>query len=280
MSNSASSTSNRLIEVYREMDNHYKVEFARSAQQASAASQLLRQNNGMLTDIGNRLNAVGSSLARQETERGAEIAMITNSHQAVDCLGVRLNDLASMSKGQNETLLEKFEKLQSQIEELKALHRQAPMAYSSKVRISDSLGQEEEIRNLANRHRIIELSEGIKRLCSLASKPRSTAFSHEAQCIISDVEKILIFISESPESIETNQSRKRKNDQIDEVKFYEASQKSQLQLDIGKMRGLLTSSEHISLNQRGLSYLDLTKIRCSGKFINIFVSIFRYRFQP
>lgn len=250
-----------LMEVRREMDDHHKVELARSTLQTSAASQLLRQNSGMLMEIGNSLSAVGNGLARQDTQRGMEMTMIKNSHQAVKCLWGRLNDLASMSKSQSESLLEKFEKLQSQIEELKTLPGHAPTAYSGK------LEQGAENRKLADKYRIIELSESIKRLCSLASQPRSTVFSHEAQCIISDVEKILIFVSESPKLTETNESRKRKNDQTVDAEAIEASGKSQLRLDIGKMRGLLTSSEHVSLNQRGLSFLSSIKIQLSRNLL-------------
>ena len=256
MCNTKSLTGDLLIEVYREMDDHHKVELARSTHQTSAASELLRQNNGMLLKIGNSLSAVGRCLARQETERDKETIMIKSSHQAVDCLGVRLNDLASMSKGQNEILLEKFEQLQSQfqsqIEELKTLHGQAPTKYSS---TESKLGQEQENSNLADEYDIIELSASIKRLSSLASKPRSTVFSHEAQCIISDVEKILIFISETPKDTEANESRKRKHDQTANEEFVGASRKSQLQIDVGKMRGLLTSSEHVSVGQRGKSLI-------------------------
>ena len=263
----ASSTDCMLMKICREMDNHHKVELARSTQQTSAASQLLRQNNGILIDINNCLGAVRSGLTRQEAERGTEITLIQNSHQAVDCLGVRLNDLASMSQGQNETLLEKFEHMQSQIEELKALHSQAPTADSSTVKISEQLGEEEQISNLADKHRIMELSEGIKRLCSLASEPRKIAFSPEAQRIISDIEKILTFISESSKFTEADESRERNSDQIVDLEFSEASRKSQLRLDIGKMRGLLESSERVSVNQPGLSYLDPIKFQDSDSLL-------------
>lgn len=237
------------------MDHHHKIELSRSVQQGVVASQLLRENNGMLTAIGNSLDVTGIGLIRQETEKGMEITMITNKNQAVDCLGSRLNDLAIMSKGQNAPLLEKIEQLQSQVEELKALHGQAPTAISSTGRISDHLEQAEENKILANDHRVIEPLENVKKLCSLTRKPGSTVFSHEAQGIISDVENILIFISECPQFTEINESRKRKHDQTDEIEFPEVLlRRSQLQLDMEKMRGLLTSSEHVSINQQGLSY--------------------------
>ena len=236
------------------MDHHHKIELSRSAQQGLIASQLLRENNGMLTAIGNSLDAMGIDLTRQETEKGMEMTMIKNSYQEVDCLGVRLNDLASMSKCKNAILLEKFEQVQSQIEELKLLHGQAPMAIPSTVWISDKLEQAEENRILGKNHCVIELLENVKKLCSLARKPGSTVFSHEAQSIISDVEKILIFISDCPQFTERNESRKRKHDQTDEIEFAEVLlPKSQLQLDMEKMRGLLLSSEHVSINQKGLS---------------------------
>lgn len=208
-------------------------------------------------EIGNSLSMVENGFARQEMQRDVEITMIKNGHQAVDCLGVKLNDLASMSKGQNETLFEKLEQLQTRIEELKTLHDQAPTTHSSTVESLDNSRQEEENRNHTNHYRIMGLSESIQRLCSLATKPRSTVFSHEAQCIISDIEKLLAFISESPKLTENTEARKRKHDQTtdSDLGFIETSRKSELELDIRKMRGLLTSSELVSVNQRGLSFL-------------------------
>lgn len=236
------------------MDIHHKVELAHSAQQGSAASQLLRQNSGMLMAIRSSLDAIGSGLIRQETEKSIQISVPKDRHQTVDCVGARLNDLASMSESQNKTLLKKFEQLQSQIEELKALHGRASTAVSSTVIISDKLEQDEENGTHTNNHRITALTETVKKLCSLARKPRSTVFLQDAQCIISDIEKILSFISGLPQFTETNRLGKRKLDQTDGLEFCEALPKLQLQLDMNKMLGLLTSSEHVSINQQGLSY--------------------------
>lgn len=242
-----------LTEAYREMDNNHKVEFSRSVLQTSADSQLLRQNNGILMQIGKSLSSVGSDLARQETQRSTEITMIQNGHQAAQCLGERLNDLGSMSKDQNENLLEKLIQLQAQIGELKTSFDQTSKMHPSTDGFSDNLRQEEENKNHENNHHSKELSASINRLCSLATKPRKTVFSHEAQRIISDIEKILILVSKTSKFTETNETRKRKNDQMADFEFAEGSIESQQGLDLRRMQGLLTSSQHISVNQRSPS---------------------------
>lgn len=241
---------NLLTKACREMDHYRKVELGRSILQTSADSQLLGQANETLIQIGNSLNAVEVGLARQETQRGMEFTMIQNSHHVADCLATRLSEVASMSKDQNQILLDKLEQLQNQIGELQTSHDQAYGSHSSPGEIAENIGQDEQSRDHADDDHINTMSECIKRLSSLATKPKGNVFSFEAQVIISDLENILAYVSKV---IETNEIRKQKHDQIADEMFVEASRKSQLQTDFGKMRGLLTSSELVAVNQGDLS---------------------------
>lgn len=147
------------------------------------------------------LGTVETSLARQEIQRSMVIDMIKNSLQAAECLGERINAVPSMSQDQSENLLEKPVQLQTQVEEFKSSICQTYKIHSSTVVFSDDFRQKDE-----NNYPHEEFSESINRICSLAIKPERTVFSYEAQCIISDIEKI----SKILEPTETNATRKRK----------------------------------------------------------------------
>lgn len=234
---------------YRELNQNHKVDIARASLQISADSQILRQSNGLLRQIDNSVNTLEFRLAEQATQRSKEFSMIKDGHQAAGVLGDRLDDLTSMSKEQGDVLLEKLLQLQRQVEELKSSTAKVSDKTHSRTGLSHSLGQEQKDKGHAESLEV-ELSQSIDRLCSLASKPRGTLYSHEAHGIISDIEKILSLVAIEASSIETNKTRKRKIDQMTDAN---AIVESQPELDIRRMQGLLTSSQLISVNERGAS---------------------------
>lgn len=78
------------------------------------------------------------------------------------------------------------------------------------------------------------------RLGRLATKPRGTVFSDEAQSIIADVEQILNLVSRNMKSTGTRGTKKRKRDLVDRDSakvFAEASRAFQQRLDIIRMHG-------------------------------------------
>lgn len=236
-----------LTKACREMDDNNKTAFARSIQQSAADSLLLKQNNRMLMQIEKSLSTVGTGLARQETQRHISIDMIRAGSQAAESLSERLTAIPNMSQNQGEILLEKLVQLQTQVEELRSAVDQASKIHPSTVEFSDNLRKKDE-----NSYPSKELSECVNRLCSLATKPKRTVFSYEAQCIISDIEKILIMVSKRSKFAEKNE--KRKVDQRTELEYSKASKGSQQELDLKRMQGLLTSSQLISVNQQGASH--------------------------
>lgn len=126
-----------LTEACRETNRSLKIEFARSAQQTSAGSQLLRQHDVMLKQVDNNLGALRDDLARRETQRRMEFFMLKKGHHATDCLRQRLDDLTSIFKNQSETLLEKLEQLQKQVEDLKSVNVRTPKRCLSNVEMTD-----------------------------------------------------------------------------------------------------------------------------------------------
>jgi hypothetical protein len=249
-----------LTEACREMDNNHKVEFAQSVQQNSVDSQILRQNNVILNQVDHTLGALGNDFARLETQRGMEFSMLKDGHNATESLRQRLDDLTSISKDQCGTLLEKLAELQKQVEDLKSAKVQPPERRPPpRVEVTDNWRQREE-EDHENNDRITELSESITRLSSLATTPRKTLFSEEAQSIISDLEKTLILVSKEAKPCETKETRKRKSEQESDLEV-EASPEYQTELDLRRMHGLLISSQLITVNQVGTSSTNMMNLR-------------------
>lgn len=165
-----------------------------------------------------------------------------------------LRNLGGMSMAQNKTMME----ILAQIHELKASAVHAHEMFTPKASSPDNSEEEKAENHTDDDHASNELSESIDRLCGLATKPRTTAFSDEAQQIIADLEKILSLISREEKSLETRETRKRKRNQLADLESAEESKYSKqgLGLDLKRLQGLLTSSPCISVNEQGRLLLD------------------------
>ena len=214
-------------------------------------SKVLKQNNVMLKQVEKSLNGLKNGLAKQETLRELDIRHIKASHQVAEYLGERLSDLTGMSMGQHETMMEQLARIQNQVEELKASNARTHENFTSKIPSLDSSRQENAENYIDDDHADNELSESIDRLCGLATKPRTTAFSDEAQQIIADLEKILNLISGQAKSPETYETKKRKQDQLADPEPAETSSYLKRDPNLKKIQGLLMSSPCISVNEKG-----------------------------
>lgn len=224
--------------------------------QTGTDSNVLKQKNDMLKQLGNGLGGLESGLTRQETQRKLDIRHIRAGHQAAERLGKRLNDLAGMSTGQYETMMEKFAQIQNQVEELQASTVRSHEMFTPRVSFSDNSRDEIAENHTHDDHAGNELSESIDRLCGLATKPKTTAFSDEAQQIIAELEKILSLISREAKPPETRETRKRKQDHL---KSAEVSRNSKQNLDLKRLQGLLISSQCISVNEQGRLLLSFCR---------------------
>lgn len=207
--------------IGRRRDHYHKDEFARHMLQTRIDSQALKQNNDLLEQLENGLSGVESGLT----------------------------SLAGMSMAQYETMMEKLAQIQ---EELKASAVHAHDMFTPKVSSPDNSKEEKAENHTDDDHASNELSESIDRLCGLATKPRTTACSDDAQQIITDLEKILSLISREAKSPGTRETRKRKQDQLADLESAEVSRYSKrgLRLDLKRLQGLLTSSPRISVNEQ------------------------------
>lgn len=196
--------------------------------QTGTDSQVLKQNNDLLNQLENGLSGLESGLT----------------------------GLAGMSIAQYETMMEKLAQIH---EQLKASAVHAHEMFTPKVSSPDNSKEEKAENHTDDDHASNELSESINRLCGLATKPKTTAFSEEAQQIIADLEKILSLISREAKSPETRKTRKRKQD---------------LGLDLKRLQGLLTSSPCISVNEQGRLLLNFQVEELVDFFLN---SFFRYK---
>lgn len=247
------------------MDQNHNNEFSRHMLQTGTDSKVLKQNNDMLKQVEHHIGALGSGFARQETQRKLVIRDIKDGHQAANRLGERLNDLAGMSSGQHETMMDKLARIQNQVEELKCSIVDSHEMSTPKVTFAEDSRQEEAENHADDNRAGNELSESIDRLCGLANKPRSTVFSEEAQQVIADLEKILSLISTEGKSPETYGTGTRKQDQLVYSELAEGSRDLQQKLDLKRLQGLLTTSPSISINERGQSLKSEVK-----KFVDCF----------
>lgn len=218
--------------------------------QTGTDSQVVKQNNDMLKQLENGLSGLRSGLTGQEAQRKLDVRYMKACQQAAESLEERLNDSAGMSARQYETIIEKLARIQNQVEEHKVSAVPTHEMLIPKVSFSDN-SREEKPENYTNDdHAGNELSESIDKLCGLATKPRTTVYSDEAQQIIADLEKILCLGSTEAKSPETRETRKRKQDQLADLESAEISRYSKQNLDLKKLQGLLISSPCISVNEQ------------------------------
>lgn len=153
--------------------------------------------------------------------------------------------MAAMSTRQHETIMENLARIQTQVEEGKASTVPTPEIFTSKVAMSDNSREEKADNSTEDSQAGNGLSESIDRLCSLATKPRTTAYSDQAQQIIADLEKILSLLSMESKSPAPLETRKRKVDQQAGLEFAEVSRYSKQNLDLKKLQG----SVFLSMNK-------------------------------
>lgn len=223
-------------------------------------SKLLKQNNEMLKQLDNSLSGLQSGLTGREAQRKLDIHHMKAGQQAAESLEERLNDLAGMSTRQHETIMEKLARIQNQVEERNASTIPTHEMLTSKVPFSDNSREEKAENYTDDNHAGNELSESIDRLCDLATKPRTTAYSNEAQQIIADLEKILCLVSTEPKSPDTRETRKRKQGQVDDLESTKLSRISKQNLDLKKLQGILISSPCVSVNEQGWSITEVFKL--------------------
>lgn len=240
-----------LTKACRRSDHARNDDFARHMKQTGTDSKVLKQNSDMLKLLENGLSGVQNGLTRQEAQRKVDSHQMKAGQQAAESLEGRLNGLAGMSTRQYETIMEKLAQIHNQVEECKASTVPTHETFTPEMSFSDNSGKEK-AKEYTEDNYGNELSESIDRLCGLATKPRTTAFSDEAQQIIADLEKILNFVSREAKLPETRETRKRKLADLESAKV---SRYSKQDLDFKRLQGLLISSPCISVNEQG-RFLD------------------------
>lgn len=214
----------------------------------------------MLKELKVDLGGLQNGLTGQEAQRKLETHLMKAGQQAAESLEERLNVLAAMSTRQHETIMDNLARIQNQVEEGKASTVPTPEMFTPKVAMSDNSREEKADNNTEDSQAGNGLSESIDRLCSLATKPRATAYSDQAQQIIADLEKILCLVSMEAKSPAPLESRKRKQDQQAGLEFAELSRYPKQSLDLKKLQGLLISSPYISINEQGQLVTELFKL--------------------
>ena len=173
------------------------------------------------------------------------------SSQALRMLGDKMEDIASLSTEQANTLEAIFQLLKQQFS------AKSPEASGENVP-AESVETSEDVDIDANAHAkssdYDDLQESLSRLRHLAHEKQKTVFSAEAEAIIQDLERIFFppLNAERDERSNKNDKGKRRRDSTesdsngDELEY---------QHEIKRIKGLLTTSHCVAVNDKGFSHM-------------------------
>jgi len=136
----------------------------------------------------------------------------------------KMQELASLSTEQFSTIIGLLQKIQPTPVQMDARDKPAAKEAAS-MKASD------------------EISESITRISRLAAKKGTSVHSDEAQSIITDLETILMVVSDVG-AIQRNERKRRRTDDLPETEI-----KSH---DIKRMRGMLIAASSIAFDTIGL----------------------------
>lgn len=188
------------------------------------------------------LDQIGGSI---EDIKTASQASSQSMRHALEMVGEKMQDLAGSSTEQSNTLNTILELLQQHF----------PLKSQQKI-AEDSLYDSTQTFDEVDTKKVHEVSDAdflqdaLDRLCLLAKEKERTVFSTEANSIICDIKKILIFLSKAEEGDGSSgsRSRKRKMSQMDDRRD---EQDAQYQHVIKRVKGLLSASHCVAVHEQG-----------------------------
>lgn len=182
-----------------------------------------------------------------EDLRATSQASSQNTRKALDDMSERMQGLAGLTADQSGTLSSILELLKQQVVD----RSPQKVAVSSPHRPTspcDDSGTETIVPQ--NSHEG-DLEDAIDRLCEFVNEKEKVLFSAEADSLICDIEKLLIFLSENIErckAVRTTGKRKGVPEDTDG----DENQDLQYRREVKRMKSLLTSSGCVAINGKGI----------------------------
>ena len=165
-------------------------------------------------------------------------------------LGNKMEDIASLSTEQSNTLEAIFELLKQQFS---AKREEA----SGETVPAEAVETSEDVDMDANAHASssgYDLQDSPSRLRHLAQEKQKTVFSAEADAIIHDIEQIFFtpLNAKRDERSDKNNKGKRRRDSADSLRN---SDELGYQREIKRVKGLLNASHCVAVNHKGFSHM-------------------------
>ena len=175
------------------------------------------------------------------------------SSQALRMLGDKMEDIASLSTNQSNTLEAILELLKRQFS-AKSQEASGGTVPAEAVETSEDVYMDANAH--ANSSGYDDLEESLSRLRHLAQEKQKTVFSAEAEAIIQDLERIFFppLNAERDERSNKDNKGKRRRD------FTESDSNGdelEYQHEIKRIKGLLTASHCVAVNDKGFSLMLL-----------------------
>ena len=195
--------------------------------------------------------AVGQMRDSVQGIRAASQASDQRSSQALRMLGDKMEDIASLSTEQSNTLEAIFELLKQQFSA-------KTQGTSGETVPAEAAETSEDVDMDANAHASSsgydDLQDSLSRLRHLAQEKQKTVFSAEADAIIHDIEQIFFppLNAERNERSDKDNKGKRRRDSADSNRN---SDELEYQHEIKRIKGLLTASHCVAVNDKGSSHM-------------------------
>ena len=182
-----------------------------------------------------------------EDHRATSQALNHSTRKALDDMSERMQGLTGLTTDQSSTLSSILELLKQQV-----VDRSPPNVAESNphrpASPSDDSGTEAAVPQNLDED---ALENAIDRLCGFVNEKEKVLFSAEADSLISDIEKLLIFLSENIERCKAvRATSKRKG--VPEGTDGDDNQDLQYRREVKRMKGLLTSSGCLAINGKGI----------------------------
>ena len=172
--------------------------------------------------------------------------------QALTRLGDKMEHIPSLSPEQSNTLEAIFELLKQQSSANKS---GAPVSAGA-TKPSDDTDMDANAHT--NSSGYDDLQASLSRLRRLAQEKQKTVFSAEADAIIHDIEQIFfppLNAERDERSSKVNKGKRRR----DSTESNSESDELEYQHEIKRIKGLLTASHCVAVNDKGLSHMCMTQ---------------------
>ena len=209
------------------------------------------QHTTLSTATSNTVSGTKAGVDRiHEIVEGLQVTSQASNHstrKALDEMSERMQGLAGLTTDQSSTLSSILELLKKQVVERSQL-KSADSNQHRPTTSSDELGTDTLAQPKSDEN---ALEDAIDRLSGFVNEKDKVLFSDEADSLICDMEKLLIFLSENVERCKAVQIRGRGKG-VPDVTGSDGNQDSlQYRREVKRMNGLLTSSDCVAINGKG-----------------------------